>query len=111
MKKILNRLSTNWDKYLLEILVIMIGILSAFGLNNWNENRKDSSHERKILASLLSEAYENQNLLDNIIEEYLTEAQLIRELSKIIHPNQFGKNNGALRKRHISVQCAPEIFN
>jgi len=32
MKRIIKRLSKNWDKYLLEILVIASGILLAFGM-------------------------------------------------------------------------------
>lgn len=42
----------NWKKYGFEFLSIFIAVISAFALNNWNENRKDSISESKILAEI-----------------------------------------------------------
>jgi len=41
-----------------EIILVVIGILIAVQINNWNENRKDSIEEKAILENLL----ENLNL-------------------------------------------------
>ncbi len=38
-----------------EILLVMIGILLALKVNNWNENRKAVNQESKYLNTLLSE--------------------------------------------------------
>ena len=40
MKEIINHLKSEWWKYGLETIVVIVGILVAFSLDNWNENRK-----------------------------------------------------------------------
>jgi len=52
MKKILETLKRKWAEYLLEVFVILIGILSAFSLSNWNESRKNKIEEIKILKMM-----------------------------------------------------------
>jgi hypothetical protein len=56
MKKILETLKEKWAEYLLEILVIVIGILVAFGLNQWNEKKRaesEAKEERKEIVIAL----------------------------------------------------------
>ena len=50
-----------------EILLVMIGILLALQVNNWNEYRKDRKTERKILEELAENLENNvQSLKGNI---------------------------------------------
>lgn len=42
----------NWRKYAFEFLSIFIAVISAFALNNWNDNRKDNKAEEKILVEI-----------------------------------------------------------
>ncbi len=42
----------NWTKYGFEFLSIFIAVISAFALNNWNENRRDAHSENKILIEI-----------------------------------------------------------
>ncbi|MCX2743363.1 hypothetical protein OO013_05770 [Mangrovivirga sp. M17] len=44
----------NWKKYTIEFLSIFIAVISAFALNNWNDNRRDNTAETKILSEILN---------------------------------------------------------
>ena len=50
-----------------EILLVMIGILLALQVNNWNENRKNHIEEVALLEQLKSEFTSNLNQLDGKI--------------------------------------------
>jgi hypothetical protein len=56
-----------FSKYLIyaigEIILVVIGILIALQINNWNENRKDRKQERLLLINLQKEFTKNLNQL------------------------------------------------
>ncbi|MHA7130690.1 DUF6090 family protein [Algoriphagus namhaensis] len=47
-----------------EILLVVIGILIALGVNNQNESRREAAKERQIIGALHSEFEENLNSLN-----------------------------------------------
>lgn len=51
-----------------EILLVVIGILIALQINNWNEDRKDRRQETELLIQLQSEFRSNLEQLDEKIE-------------------------------------------
>lgn len=61
-----------FSKYLLyaigEIVLVVIGILIALQINNWNEIRKNKAAEQQLLTSLLQEFESNLIILNNTIE-------------------------------------------
>lgn len=42
----------NWKKFTFEFLSIFFAVISAFVLNNWNDNRRDHRSESKILMEI-----------------------------------------------------------
>ena len=54
MRKIINHLRENWIRHGFETLYVVIGILIAFSLNDWNEKRKARITEISILNELIT---------------------------------------------------------
>ncbi|MDO1501253.1 DUF6090 family protein [Winogradskyella maritima] len=60
--------STRYFKYAIgEIILVVIGILIALQINNWNENRKERQQEQVLLGQLQSEFQSNLDQLDQKI--------------------------------------------
>jgi hypothetical protein len=61
MKKIIEILKLKWAEYLLEIIVIVVGVLGAFALDNWNEQNKNSVKEKVYLSDIHKDFKKNKN--------------------------------------------------
>lgn len=85
-----------------EILLVMIGILLALQVNNWNERRKDLNREFQIVGELRKELFQNLQLTDSAI--YYTNIrlqslqQLLRYTKKIPERLEFEKFNKLLNE-------------
>jgi len=64
-----------WKKYVFEFFSIFIAVVTAFALNNWNDNRKANKSENKILVEI------SNGLEKDIVD---------------IHQNKLGHKNGIL---------------
>lgn len=78
-------------KYLLyavgEILLVVIGILIALQVDNWNENRKALAQEKELLTNLLNDlSAANEQSAEQIRAEEVLITNLIRALN--IHPQE-----------------------
>ena len=63
MKKIIELIKEKWGEYVIEILVITLGIFGAFILNNWNESQKQNERFKIFTEQLY-------NTVDKDIEYY-----------------------------------------
>ena len=80
-----------FSKYLIyaigEIVLVVIGILIALGINNWNEQNKTNAEESEYLVNLLAEFKANQEELKTNIEYHKFVKLKTKELSELINPN------------------------
>jgi hypothetical protein len=68
MRAIFNDLNTKWSKHFLEILIIMIGIIGAFGLQKWNEQRIERESYNVLLESLIVDLSNDVTELNGLVQ-------------------------------------------
>ena len=72
----------NYLKYAIgEIVLVVIGILIALQINNWNEQRKNRATEQKLLIALHEDLLVN---IDRLNKDILLEQRTITQADKII---------------------------
>jgi hypothetical protein len=59
MKRIIGTIQQKWPEYLLEVIVITVGILGAFALNSWKESLDDRKAEIKFYREMVSDLKSN----------------------------------------------------
>ncbi len=95
MKKLLYNLRDNWIKYGFETLAVTIGILGAFALDNWNENRKQQLNDIEFLKNLKNEiVLDTVSLSNRIIYYYeinknIENAVNLIDTSTVLTTNQY----------------------
>jgi hypothetical protein len=57
----------NWLYYLIELLVVFIGVTAGFLLNNWREDAVEKKMEHKYIESFYSEVLLDRSNLDSLI--------------------------------------------
>jgi len=71
MKRILKTLSQKWPEYLLEILVLIIGIYGAFALDNWKDELKTQKKRVTYIQSLKKELSSDLASFHNFSQELI----------------------------------------
>ena len=96
----------NYFKYALgEIVLVVIGILIALQINNWNEQRKESALEKKLLNELyISIANDTINLNNekNNLQKVLDHATYIKQ--------KFNDNTPYEKKLDTSFAFVSNVF-
>jgi len=87
VKRILTTLKQKWPEYILEIMVITIGILVAFTLNNWNQGRKEAVKERELLKSIRYSLGEAKQELTRISKSNQQRVESLEKLYKAAEKN------------------------
>ncbi len=90
----------NFSKYLIyaigEIFLVVVGILIALSLNNWNEDRKDKKLEKYYLHRLIGDLQEDVAEIDTTVKyasEYISIGNSILTLCGQNYPYDIEKSN------------------
>jgi len=67
-KLIVSKKAKDYFKYAIgEILLVIIGILIALSINNWNSNKKTALQQQKLIGQVITDLKQSENDLLNII--------------------------------------------
>ena len=101
-KKLVSMETSKYLRYATgEVILVVIGILIALQVNNWNEYRQEKVEEKKILLSLHNEISNNLESLQVVIEEK----------NKIIDVNQYIINNRGKNGEWKSQKSLDSLMN
>ena len=96
---IMKNKTSKYFKYAIgEIVLVVIGILLALQINNWNENRKNAVKETQLLMSF------KKDLEENIIE-------LERVIKKSKNTSSKADSILMLQKKEIEDVTLPKLLN
>ncbi len=79
-----------------EIILVVIGILIALGINNWNEKRKDLNSEKAVLINLKKEFQLNLEMINHYLEGDYEIVKGCVEITDIIRSNNLEKESKEL---------------
>lgn len=91
-----------------EILLVMIGILLALQINNWNQERKDLARERSILVELNNDFKQNAEQLELIAAGHLESLQSVEWL---IEEHPYNNSDSDSLLYHLRLMHSAYTFN
>lgn len=106
-RKIRQRLlaENRFSKYILyafgEIILVVIGILIALQINNWNENRKNRAAEAEYYCRILEDLVLTEKLIDKSLEEITTRIEISKKI--IVDLNTTPNNKSEILNNFLNT--------
>ena len=72
-----------------EIFLVVVGILIALQINNWNEVKKEQALTNKYLSGFVSDLEKDRTQLDNLIAVRKKQSVNVKALLKMIESNEY----------------------
>jgi hypothetical protein len=94
-----------------EIILVVIGILIALSINNWNEHRKTQINQEKYLLLLKEEALKNINAIENAKDNIKLTMEGQLGLLELIDGNQDTISENYLSKLLLKTVVFSTRFN
>jgi len=91
----------SWTKYLFESLSIFIAVVSAFALNNWNQDRRDLRAEKEILIEVKNSVQIDLRTIRSNKSEYLYSQKSCDYLKDLIDGKPV--NQDSIQKMYVSI--------
>lgn len=93
LRKLGHLIRTNWQAYLLEIIVVIIGITISFSLNNLKEKNDRKKLELAYQVSLLNDIHADTEELERVIDETRQVIEKATRVISIVEENKLQRIN------------------
>jgi hypothetical protein len=95
-----------------EILLVMIGILLALQVNNWNESRKQNIAEKEFIEGVKKDLTQDKNYIEFILKKTKPKIEAYDLLSKIDFQNNSENKNfvDSLFQNYLSTEGARTFY-
>ena len=92
-----------------EIVLVVIGILIALQVNNWNQNRIAQNEEKEVITKLHNDFKENKKALKEFLNEVDNQMNAQETIMNLIGASkeELSKHNLDLSLIHISEPTRP----
>lgn len=85
-----------------EIILVVIGILIALQINNWNEGRKLNKHKKDLIANLLTDFKATKSTLASAIEEKSYQLNEMNDFMKIVYDDSQTMSVDSMRRKAVT---------
>ncbi len=92
-----------------EIVLVVIGILIALQINNWNENRKERGIETVILTDIRKDLVQTKDDLTNNIKAHKNQVKIYNELIKNLEETQVYNDSLASKFSQLIYWTSPYL--
>ncbi|MFK8011503.1 MAG: DUF6090 family protein [Marinicellaceae bacterium] len=79
-----------------EIILVVIGILIAVSINNWNENRKKNNELQQLLVKVKEDLKTDLNKIDKVVKHYENIKPVFQKVLKSEYTIEDYKNNSTI---------------
>lgn len=92
MKNIKERIKIDWKHHIIELVVVFVGVTSAFLLNDWAQKRNSIELEKQYLSSLLKDLEHDSERMKTIKEFSLKNYEDVFYLNELLSKNYSNKD-------------------
>jgi hypothetical protein len=101
MKKVIETFRAKWAEFLLEILVIVIGILVAFALDSWNQKIATRRQLTDSMVKLLEDLKKDSLLLHGQLEVFQNFANNAESTKELLTNHNSYEDINTIKENHI----------
>ena len=91
-------------------MLIVVGILIALQISDWNEAKKNRNSEIEILSNLKKDFVSNQERLNRLIEKTSEDLDELEELSRLLHVDQESIDEATFDGLIDSLMFSPQYL-